>query len=164
MNARCLVALLLVATGVLAGDSIPTITVDGSRFYSVEERLAEFGPVVKQSLLASFTTARVTYPPVELAYLAFKDVRHLEVYARGTADDAWHFIKDYRIRGASGTLGPKLAEGDRQVPEGTYRADSVNPNSRYHLSIRVSYPNAYDREVARRDGRANLGGDIMIHG
>jgi hypothetical protein len=170
MRARLGSALFfLAAAGAHAGDGIPAITVYGSgsapdRRYSVEERLAQFGPDVRRRLSGLFAEAGLTYPPREVTYVAFKDVRHLEVYARNGSSDPWRFIKDYRIRGASGTLGPKLAEGDRQVPEGIYRADSLNPNSRYHLSIRLNYPNAYDREVARRDGRDHLGGDIMIHG
>jgi murein L,D-transpeptidase YafK len=62
--------------------------------------------------------------------------------------------------------GPKLREGDQQVPEGLYRIELLNPNSRYHLSLRVNYPNAADIEQARAEGRdlAGLGGDIMIHG
>ena len=57
-------------------------------------------------------------------------------------------------------------EGDKQVPEGFYRIELLNPNSRYHLSLRVNYPNADDIERAREDRRdlLNLGGDIMIHG
>ncbi len=51
-----------------------------------------------------------------------------------------------------------------QVPEGLYRIEALNPNSAYHLSLRVNYPNAADRDQARKDGRTNLGGDIMIHG
>ena len=63
-------------------------------------------------------------------------------------------------------IGPKLREGDKQVPEGFYRIELLNPNSRYHLSLRVNYPNAVDIERAGRDGRdlSMLGGDIMIHG
>ena len=43
-------------------------------------------------------------------------------------------------------------------------AELLNPNSRFHLSIRVNYPNAFDRRMATQDGRTQLGGDIMIHG
>ena len=52
------------------------------------------------------------------------------------------------------------------MPEGFYRIELLNPNSRYHLSLRVNYPNADDIERAREDRRdlLNLGGDIMIHG
>ena len=147
---------------------LPRITAfpfdNSGRRYTVEERLAEFGPTVRSRLQQEFSAAGVTFPPRELVFLAFKDVRHLEVYARSAPADAWRFVKDYRVLGASGTLGPKLMEGDNQVPEGIYRAELLNPNSRYHLSIRLNYPNAFDREVAQRDGRVNLGGDIMIHG
>lgn len=134
------------------------------RRYSVQDRLQEFSPAVRARVQADFARAGVAYPPREMAFLAFKDARHLEVYARNAGTDSWRFIKDYRIQGASGTLGPKLASGDRQVPEGIYAIDSLNPNSRFHLSIRIDYPNAFDREIAKRDGRADLGGDIMIHG
>ena len=53
-----------------------------------------------------------------------------------------------------------------RFPEGFYRIELLNPNSRYHLSLRVDYPNAADIEQAGRDGRdlSMLGGDIMIHG
>jgi murein L,D-transpeptidase YafK len=68
------------------------------------------------------------------------------------------------VHAASGALGPKLREGDEQVPEGVYRITGLNPNSQYHLSLRVDYPNAADRERARAEGRDDLGGDIMIHG
>ena len=68
------------------------------------------------------------------------------------------------ILAASGELGPKQREGDQQVPEGIYRIEWLNPNSSYHLSMRVSYPNEFDRAQARIEGRSNLGGDIMIHG
>jgi len=68
------------------------------------------------------------------------------------------------VLAASGALGPKLLQGDRQVPEGVYRVLWLNPNSSYHLSMKLDYPNAFDRERARRDGRTDLGGDIFVHG
>ena len=51
-----------------------------------------------------------------------------------------------------------------QVPEGLYRIESLNPNSLYHLALRVDYPNQLDKAKGKLDGRADLGGDIMIHG
>jgi len=65
---------------------------------------------------------------------------------------------------ASGESGPKLREVDKQVPEGIYRIESLNPNSAFHVSLRVGYPNESDRLRAKAEGRTNLGGDIMIHG
>jgi murein L,D-transpeptidase YafK len=115
-------------------------------------------------LRPEFEAAGLPYPPHEVAYVAFKDSRRLEVYGRAVGAQDWRFVKSYPILGASGRLGPKLAEGDRQVPEGIYRAQFLNANSRYHLSIRLDYPNAFDRRMATREGRTRLGGDIMIHG
>ena len=51
-----------------------------------------------------------------------------------------------------------------QVPEGVYGLESLNPNSLYHLALRVAYPNADDIRRGKVDGRTELGGDIMIHG
>lgn len=132
--------------------------------YTVAERVEQYGARVARRLRTDFRAAGVTYPPREVAYVAFKDTRRLEVYANGAEGDPWRFVKAYPILGASGHPGPKLAEGDRQVPEGIYRAEFLNANSRFHLSIRLDYPNGFDRKMAESDGRTDLGGDIMIHG
>jgi murein L,D-transpeptidase YafK len=60
----------------------------------------------------------------------------------------------------SGGLGPKLRQGDRQAPEGFYYVApaNMNPNSRFHLSFNIGYPNAYDRALGR------TGSAIMVHG
>lgn len=133
------------------------------RYYSVQERVEQFGPGVKNRMTPFFDAAQIPYPPSQMAILAFKDTGRVEVYAKKKGA-AWGFIRSYPILAASGTLGPKLKEGDRQVPEGVYKMASLNPNSRFHLSIRVNYPNAVDRKMAAAEGRTNLGGDIMIHG
>lgn len=57
----------------------------------------------------------------------------------------------------------KFQEGDGRTPEGTYYIDRRNPNSRYHLSLGISYPNARDRARAHAAG-VSPGGDIFIHG
>jgi murein L,D-transpeptidase YafK len=132
--------------------------------YTVDERLAQFGAAVQGRLAPHFAAAGLRYPPQELALVAFKDTRRLEAYAREAPNEPWHFVRHYAVLGASGSLGPKLREGDKQVPEGIYGTELLNPNSKFHLSIRVSYPNAFDRANAAREGRTNLGGDIMIHG
>lgn len=131
--------------------------------YSVGERLAQFGEQARARLVAHFAAAAVAFPPPQVSLLAFKDTRVVEVYA-GAAEGPWRLIRRYPILAASGVAGPKLREGDNQVPEGTYAVTLLNPNSRFHVSLRLGYPNEFDREMARSDGRANLGGDIMIHG
>ena len=60
-------------------------------------------------------------------------------------------------------VGHKEREGDKKTPEGLYVLDYKNPNSRYHRSIHVSYPNAGDKKRAKTLG-VSPGGDIMIHG
>jgi murein L,D-transpeptidase YafK len=134
------------------------------RRYTVDERMAQHAAIVEQRLRERFATAGLSYPAQQLAFVSFKDVRRLEVYGRMSPEQSWAFVTQYPILAASGSLGPKLREGDRQVPEGIYRAELLNPNSKFHLSIRLDYPNAFDRQIARADGRTQLGGDIMIHG
>jgi murein L,D-transpeptidase YafK len=95
----------------------------------------------------------------KLRILVFKNERRVEVYAPG-----WKTPREYPMTAFSGTLGPKLREGDRQIPEGVYGIEYLNPNSRFYLSLKVSYPNASDRVRAKADKRVNLGGDIMLHG
>ena len=95
----------------------------------------------------------------KLRILAFKKERRIEVHAPG-----WEAPREYAMLGFSGTLGPKLQEGDMQIPEGIYGISYLNPNSKFHLSLKVSYPNASDRARAKKDNRTDLGGDIMIHG
>jgi hypothetical protein len=78
--------------------------------------------------------------------------------------DGLRHVKSWRVLGASGDVGPKLREGDRQVPEGVYAIESLNPMSRFHLALRVAYPNDFDRARGAEDGRTELGSDIMVHG
>lgn len=130
---------------------------------SVSERLTELRPTVSARLEPYFRDAGAAYPPAKAELVFVKDRRELELYAPDSANQ-WRFVKRYRVLAASGHAGPKLREGDNQVPEGIYDIDSLNPNSRFHVALHVAYPNAFDREKARVDGRSRLGGDIMIHG
>ena len=67
------------------------------------------------------------------------------------------------IRFGDAPEGHKRFEGDERTPEGRYIIDGRNPGSSYHLSLRVSYPNAADRAYAQAQGKSP-GGDIFIHG
>ncbi len=116
-----------------------------------------------ERLVAKFKFAEVHYPPSHVTLVFFKDSKELLVYA-GTAEDHQKLIHRYPVLAASGGVGPKLKEGDEQVPEGLYRIVLLNPKSQFHLSLRVNYPNETDREHAAREKRTKLGGDIMIHG
>jgi murein L,D-transpeptidase YafK len=91
---------------------------------------------------------------------AFKQERQLELFVKDVRSGKFELFRTYRIAGASGNLGPKLAEGDFQVPEGFYHVppSAMKPDSQYHLAFNIGYPNAYDLAHKR------TGSLIMVHG
>ncbi|MEM9715925.1 MAG: L,D-transpeptidase family protein [Pseudomonadota bacterium] len=72
-------------------------------------------------------------------------------------------LLDYKVSLGFNPIGHKQVRGDGRTPEGLYRIDRQNENSRYHLSLGLSYPNRADWEYARSIGQ-HPGGDIFIHG
>jgi murein L,D-transpeptidase YafK len=90
---------------------------------------------------------------------AFKQESELEIWKQD-ASGKLALLKTYPMCRWSGQLGPKVREGDRQVPEGVYSFSpgSMNPNSSYYLSFNIGYPNAVDRQLGR------TGAHIMVHG
>lgn len=130
---------------------------------TLEDRLTAISPAANKRLAGKFEAANAVWPPAAIGLVAVKDKKMVELYARSNGGE-WKFIHRYPVLAASGAAGPKLRQGDNQVPEGVYGVSFLNPNSRYHVSLRVDYPNAFDRRMAEKDGRKNLGGDIMIHG
>lgn len=83
----------------------------------------------------------------------------LELYMQNSGDE-FALYKSWPICNYSGELGPKLKEGDGQSPEGFYfvRPSQMNPNSSYHLSFNLGFPNAYDKALGR------TGSYLMVHG
>lgn len=106
------------------------------------------------------TKAGLTYPVDEVYLRGFKKERVLELWA-GPKGKPLTLVKSYPFCSASGELGPKRREGDLQVPEGLYEMPEFNPGSSYHLSMKVSYPNASDRI---RSDKKRPGGLIYLHG
>lgn len=131
--------------------------------YTISDRVGEFAQAVRGRLAPKFASADVSYPPAKIALLGIKKDRVLELHAAGD-DGVFRFIRSYPILAASGELGPKLKEGDRQVPEGFYRVRELNPNSLFHLSLWLDYPNEFDQARATEEGRTEPGSEIMIHG
>jgi murein L,D-transpeptidase YafK len=72
-------------------------------------------------------------------------------------------LESYKVALSTVPVGPKEREGDHKVPEGLYIIDRKNAQSKFHLALHINYPNAADRERARRLG-VKPGGDIEIHG
>jgi len=91
---------------------------------------------------------------------AFKEERMLEVFVKRRDTGKFTLFRSYPVAAASGSLGPKLREGDGQVPEGFYHVppSAMKPDSTYHLAFNIGYPNEYDRHHGR------TGSHIMIHG
>jgi hypothetical protein len=130
---------------------------------TVEERLAQFGAAARGRWKPYFDRAKTTYPPAAVKLVALKTEKVLQVYAVDKSGRG-RWLRSCPILAASGIPGPKLQEGDGQVPEGIYPIESLNPNSRFHVALRVGYPNIFDSFQAAKEGRTQLGGDIMIHG
>ena len=129
---------------------------------TVESVVQDLGPSARARWAPLCHAVGLDYPPPQLALLAFKRERRLEIWGR--QNGPWVPIDAIPVLAASGFPGPKLREGDGQVPEGFYRIVAFNPNSRYHLSLMLDYPNADDLIEGERDGRTDLGGEIFVHG
>ena len=130
---------------------------------TVAEVIQTLDRKTEEDLSPLFIKNGISYPPKNLALIAFKDTDILEVWA-SNADKQYKKIKEYPVLAASGKLGPKLMEGDRQVPEGLYKIIGFNPNSSYHLSMKINYPNEFDLKHAKAEGRNSPGTNIFIHG
>lgn len=72
-------------------------------------------------------------------------------------------VRTYRVSLGGNPVGHKQQVGDERTPEGLYTISARNPNSSFHRSLQISYPNAHDRARARAAG-VDPGGLIMIHG
>ena len=86
-----------------------------------------------------------------------KSARKLSVFRDGKN------VKTYRIALGRNPVGPKQEEGDMKTPEGSYKIDSRNPQSSFHLALHISYPSEDDNNRAALRG-VSAGSDIMIHG
>ncbi|MBY6017591.1 L,D-transpeptidase family protein [Halomonas denitrificans] len=130
---------------------------------TVEQVLRTYGPDARQRLAPFFATLPEGFKPVAMKLVAIKADRRMEVWLQG-ADGQWGELRSYPILEASGSLRPKMRQGDFLVPEGVYRIEAANPNSLYHLSLKIDYPNAMDQHYGAMEQRGDLGGDIFIHG
>ena len=131
----------------------------GSCFAS-EERVTTARANTTAAIHALYKKAGVAYPPRKMLLRAFKEDKLIEVWA-GDGKSPLALVTTYPVCAQSGRVGPKRREGDAQVPEGVYALDRFNPQSNFHLSLGLNYPNDSDR---RRSKAKRLGGDIFIHG
>ncbi len=150
----------LPATGLTLPEMNYTVTVKDLIRMAQEANKTAFVPIetfrdVPLEEALDLADAKAGYP---VFIRIFKREALLEVWIK--VEGTYRFLKAYRICAYSGKLGPKLKEGDRQAPEGFYSVNSgrLNPNSKFHLSFNLGYPNAYDRAHGR------TGSYLMVHG
>lgn len=129
----------------------------------MKDRIEQYHEKLATALHPQFIKANLKFPPSKVLLVFFKENKALQLFAQNE-EKQWVFIKSYPVTMASGKFGPKLKEGDLQVPEGIYKVESLNPNSLFHLSLRLNYPNSFDKAKGRLDNRTLLGSNIMIHG
>lgn len=89
-----------------------------------------------------------------------KEEGELELWVKKPARKTYKLFRTYNVAAMSGKLGPKERQGDLQAPEGFYYVPpaQMNPNSNFHLSFNLGYPNEYDQAYGR------TGAHLMIHG
>jgi murein L,D-transpeptidase YafK len=97
----------------------------------------------------------------EVYIRAFKLEEVIEVWARTNGQGPFIQIANYPFCSTVGRVGPKRQQGDKQIPEGFYSLEEFNPESNFHLSLKVNYPNKADSILG---SQGNLGGLIYIHG
>lgn len=123
----------------------------------IPRRLITFPVLV--AALTSVSRAQVRTPQQTKAdkIVIEKSARKMTLYSKDKV------IKTYAISLGGEPVGAKQQQGDHKTPEGTYSISGRNANSKFHRSLRISYPSAADRERAKK-ARVSPGGDIMIHG
>ncbi|RYG48278.1 MAG: hypothetical protein EOO01_13745 [Chitinophagaceae bacterium] len=116
---------------------------------------------MQDSLVKQFSRKNLHWPPEAMYVRSFKYDKQLEVWVQNPGEDNYRLFKTYKVCIQSGSMGPKRLEGDYQVPEGFYYINEFNPNSMYHLSLGLNYPNASDRILS---DNLRPGNNIYIHG
>jgi murein L,D-transpeptidase YafK len=135
----------------------PTSRAEQMTYARVRLAYAEKEHIVEQAL----ADISVSMNSLRIYLRAFKSEKKLELWARNNTDLKFKLVKTFDICHVSGTMGPKRRYLDFQVPEGYYHIASLNPFSRFHLSLEVNYPNQSDKI---RGEQGNLGNEIYIHG
>jgi murein L,D-transpeptidase YafK len=133
----------------------------GPEFFGLR-RAAYLAPALLVSMLLALggCATKAPEPPAALAadrVIVKKSERKMQLIKAGQV------VREYRVNLGDNPYGHKERQGDERTPEGDYVLDWRNPNSLYHRSIHISYPNAEDRSLAQAKG-VDPGGMVMIHG
>jgi murein L,D-transpeptidase YafK len=109
------------------------------------------------ALVASALSLQLQAQPHADHIIVHKKAHTMELMRAGQV------MKTYKVALGGEPVGPKTRQGDHRTPEGVYVINGRNAQSQFHRSLHISYPNAADRERARKLG-VSPGGDIFIHG
>ena len=139
-------------------NSVSAQIAGGPKYFS---KSPEASNRLEDSLKKQFEKQNLAWPPQSMYLRSFKYDKQLEIWVKSNNKEPYKLFKSYKVCQQSGSMGPKRVEGDYQVPEGFYYINEFNPNSNYHLSLGLNYPNASDRILSdeKRPGSA-----IYIHG
>lgn len=155
--------LCLLATVVIYRQNIRQLVTTGTfRRETIRSIQVKYGSGVEAKLKPLSESMGITWPPKRTTLIALKTEKTFEVWVSGSYGP-YRLLKTYPIARTSGHLGPKRLEGDGQVPEGFYDVAGLNPNSQFHLSIKINYPNSTDIRNSKVP-KNEMGGDIFIHG
>ncbi|HXT14075.1 MAG TPA: L,D-transpeptidase family protein [Gemmatimonadaceae bacterium] len=123
------------------------------------------GPSDSTSILSKVVTPTIIHTPVvgiksnpiADSIVVEKSKRTLTLFLGGLP------VRSYRVALGTQPVGDKIKIGDGRTPEGVFHIDFKNPQSKYHMALHISYPDAAHVQRANALGVAP-GGDIMIHG
>jgi murein L,D-transpeptidase YafK len=127
------------------------------KFIRVKDAYSEKENTVKNYFLQK----NLNYQGYHIFLRAFKMEKILEVWVQQNASTNYELLTQYDFCAVSGGLGPKRKEGDGQIPEGIYRINHFNPESNFHLSLGINYPNPSDKLLGDKNAP---GSAIYIHG
>jgi murein L,D-transpeptidase YafK len=116
----------------------------------------------KETLVKKFFSDKgLSYSGFSLFLRAFKKGEKLELWIKEKNKAEYTLLITYDFCSSSGTVGPKRKEGDLQIPEGAYYINHFNPQSNFHLSLGISYPNTSDKILS---DKKKPGSAIYVHG
>lgn len=135
-------------------------------FASNKAVIEHYGKAAREKWLKICGDKNIAYPPPAMQWVCLKHEKKLLLFALDK-NKHWTKLAQYPIVGTSGGPGPKIREGDGQIPEGFYRLTGFRSALVAGIGMDVDYPNREDRvfnPAYDRRARGNLGGDILIHG
>jgi len=140
---------------------MPMYVSDFFKYQLTFPRVAEAYASKKQAIEALLQINNIKTQYFDLFLRAFKQEQKLEAWVKTKKDNSYLLLQTYDFCESSGAPGPKRKSGDLQIPEGCYEVTNFNPQSAYHLSFKINYPNQSDLFFADKE---NPGGVIYIHG